>query len=605
MKRIVITFVILSRAAAACAPAKIAPLPDDPVAQYPKMKAGDKYTFVISGLDEEQWEVVEVRNAGSFTLRESNVSKKTHREMRVDTTYHITSDTKTVLGNIKLDFPLFPGKEWTDAYEVRPNVQATVNYRVTVFETVQTGAGSMKVFKIKYSTYWPYTGAASMGGTNFGELWYSPEAKMIVHNDYVSRSHKLLAYSVADDSGKRMAGGSGPAQVQTARTASSAASSPAKPAAAAVPSEAVRQAEEKIASALKEQQEKEAALKARAQQLAEKEAALKAEANRLTEEKLASEAKRLEEREAALKVESERLESEKRAAVAKGKKDKEDAAKSLIAAKVRAEAENIEANIPVSLQANGDAIAVVIGNRDYKNARMVSFAINDAELMKKYLVSTLGYKEGNVFFIANASKAEFELYFGNDKSHRGKLFNAVKQGRSDVFIYYSGHGAPGIKDRKGYFVPVEADPQYLELSGYPLEVLYENLAKLPARSTTVVLDACFSGSTVYENISPLVLEVQDPVIKAKNMVVLASAGGTQVSSWYHEKSHSMFTYFLLKALKDKTSDTNRDGKLTYDEVYSYIADKSEGVPYYARRINGVEQNPTISGQYQGKIFMAY
>jgi len=605
MKRTILALMLLISIAAGCTSIKIAPLPDDPVAQYPKMKAGDKFTFVISGLDEEQWEVVEVRNAGSFTLRESTATKKTLREMRVDTTYHITSDTKTVLGNIKLDFPLFPGKEWKDAYEVRPQVSATVDYRVTGFETVQTGAGSMKVFKIRYTTYWPYTGAASLGGTNFGELWYSPEAKMIVHNDYVSRSHKLMAYSVTDDSGKRIAGGAGAAQVQTARAASSAASSSPKPVVIAVPSEAVRQAEEKVASALKEQQEKEAALKVRAQRLAEKEAALKAEANRLTEEKLASEAKRLEEREAVLKAESERLEGEKRAAVAKAKKDKEEAAKALAMAKARAEAENIEANIPMSPQVNSDAIAIVIGNRDYKNARKVSFAVNDAELMKKYIVNTLGYKEGNVFFLANASKAEFELYFGNEKSYRGKLFNAVKEGRSDVFIYYSGHGAPGLKDRKGYFVPVEADPQYLELSGYPLDVLYENLAKVPARSTTVVLDACFSGSTVYENISPLVLEVQDPVIKAKNMVVLSSAGGTQVSSWYHEKGHSMFTYFLLKALKDKTADTNKDGKLSYDEVYSYIADKSEGVPYYARRINGVEQNPTISGQYQGKVFMAY
>ena len=74
----------------------------------------------------------------------------------------------------------------------------------------------------------------------------------------------------------------------------------------------------------------------------------------------------------------------------------------------------------------------------------------------------LGYKEGNIFFVNNASKSDFELYFGNDKSYRGKLYNAVKEGRSDVFVYYSGHGAPGLKDKKGYFVPVEADPQRSE-----------------------------------------------------------------------------------------------------------------------------------------------
>ena len=29
-------------------------------------------------------------------------------------------------------------------------------------------------------------------------------------------------------------------------------------------------------------------------------------------------------------------------------------------------------------------------------------------------------------------------------------------------FYYAGHGAPGLKDNKGYFVPVDCDPQYIE-----------------------------------------------------------------------------------------------------------------------------------------------
>lgn len=608
MKQFSHSMIVMILLATGCAPAKMAPLPGEPVAQFPKMKVGDAYTLVISGMDEERWEVVSVQSTGDFILKEKSGDGRARKEMRIDSAYRITGDKKSALSDLKLDFPLFPGKRWsyivsgTD-YNGRPS-DYSYDYHVHATDTVQTPAGTLFIFKIKYIRSNMLTGLVG-GGTRIGEIGYSPEAKMIVYNDFELRSHRVIAYSVADDPGKRIASGSIPEQGQLPRAAPLMVSPPAKQAVSAASTEALRMAEEKVSAALKEQQEREALLKARAQRLAEKEAALKAEANRLTEEKLAVDAKRLEEREAALKVEAEKIESEKRAAAAKAKKDKEDAAKALAMAKARAEAENIEANIPVSRRPNGDAIAVVIGNRDYRNAKKVAFAVSDADLMKKYLVNALGYKEGNVFFLTNASKADFEIYFGNEKSHRGKLFNAVKEGKSDVFIYYSGHGAPGLKDRKGYFVPIEADPQYLELSGYPLDVLYDNLAKLPTRSTTVILDACFSGSTVYENISPLVLEVQDPVIRAKNMVVLASAGGTQVSSWYHEKSHSMFTYFLLKALKDKSSDSNQDGKLTFDELYSYLSDKSEGVPYYARRVNGVEQNPTITGQYQGRVFVAY
>jgi hypothetical protein len=589
---------------------KTTPLAGDPVAQFPKMKVGDKYTFVISGMDQEVWEVTSVNSDGSFVLRVTSGGSAARQEIKVDNSYRLISDERTMLGNIKIDFPLFPEKRWSYTYvgEDFGGRQVTwiFDYHIVGYETVQMSTGPVQVFKIAYRRSSMNSSFVGSFQNIDGELWYAPDIRMIVYIGSARKSHKLLAYALMGDPGRGSL--ARPALVQGAMDKampSAGAHAAETGTAAGGKTEAVRQAEEKVAAALKAQQEKEAALKVQAQRLAEKEAALKAEANRLAEEKLAAEAKRLEEQEAALKAEAARLESARREAAVRAQKERDVAVQALAAARAREESENIEVNIPAATRPNPDAIAVVIGNRDYKNARTVSFAINDAELMKRYLVSTLGFKDGNVFLVTNASKSEFELLFGNERNYRGKLFNAVKEGRSDVFIYYSGHGAPGLKDRKGYFVPVEADPQYLELNGYPLDVLYENLAKLPARSVTVALDACFSGSTVYENISPLVLEVQNPAIRAKNMVIMASAAGTQVSSWYNEKNHSMFTYFLLRALKDPATDRNKDGKLTFEELYSFVADKSEGVPYYARRINGVEQNPTISGQYQGKVFLSY
>src|SRR2546426_1555509 len=47
--------------------------------------------------------------------------------------------------------------------------------------------------------------------------------------------------------------------------------------------------------------------------------------------------------------------------------------------------------------------------------------------------------------------------------------------------YYSGHGAP-TTDGGAYLVPVDADARRIQLNGYPLELLYRNLGKLPAVS---------------------------------------------------------------------------------------------------------------------------
>ena len=131
---------------------------------------------------------------------------------------------------------------------------------------------------------------------------------------------------------------------------------------------------------------------------------------------------------------------------------------------------DIETNIPITNKTNDNAIAVVIGNRDYKRTKRVDYAISDARLVKKYLIDVMGYKEGNIIFMPNATKAELETIFGNTRSHEGKLFEYVHPRLSDVFIYYSGHGTPGLKDKKRYLAPIDAEPTAIEMSGYPLGV---------------------------------------------------------------------------------------------------------------------------------------
>jgi len=85
---------------------------------------------------------------------------------------------------------------------------------------------------------------------------------------------------------------------------------------------------------------------------------------------------------------------------------------------------------------NSDAIAVVVGNQTYshKDIPSVKYAGNDALAMKKYLIDTLGYKDGNVIFESDTSKAGLEKIFGTERNHRGMLYNYIKPNKSDVFI---------------------------------------------------------------------------------------------------------------------------------------------------------------------------
>jgi hypothetical protein len=267
---------------------------------------------------------------------------------------------------------------------------------------------------------------------------------------------------------------------------------------------------------------------------------------------------------------------------------------------------DIEKNIVKTDMYNPNAIAVVIGNRNYKKKDIppVEFANRDANFVKEYLINTLGYREGNIIYVNDASQADFNSIFGTDKNHKGKLYNYVKSGKSDVFVYYSGHGAPDPESKNGYFVPVDCDPSLVALNGYLLNTFYKNISKIDYKSLTVVIDACFSGSSeggmLLHDISPVFIKVENPVTAKENSAIFTSATGEQVSSWYPEKKHSLFTYYFLKALQGE-ADKNNDKQLTIGEIKDYIDDK---VPYKARRLNNREQTPQAIGNVN-KVIVEY
>ena len=253
---------------------------------------------------------------------------------------------------------------------------------------------------------------------------------------------------------------------------------------------------------------------------------------------------------------------------------------------------------------NRHAVAVVIGNREYrhKDIPAVAYAIQDATMIKDLLITTFGYRDGNIIFKTNATKGEFENIFGSALDHKGMLFDYVSPGKSDVFVYYSGHGAPSLESKKGYILPVDGNPNTISISGYPLERLYSNLAKLDTQSITVITDACFSGAPLFKKASPVGIVVKNPLVAVKNTTIINSSAGTQLSSWYPLKGHGLFTYYFLLGMTGK-ADTNRDKQITTQEISVYINDH---VPYMARKLHdGRMQTPLIKTYSSKHVLVRY
>ena len=267
----------------------------------------------------------------------------------------------------------------------------------------------------------------------------------------------------------------------------------------------------------------------------------------------------------------------------------------------------LDTAVPKTSTERPDDVAVIIGIREYKNPDVpsVDYAVRDARTMKKYLVRTLGFQEENVIYAENADAATMTRIFGTTDDPRGQLYDWVKPGESSVFVYYSGHGAPNPETETAYFVPSNTNPNYLSQNGYPVNQLYENLGALPTESVTVVLEACFSGvsesGAVIQDISPAVLSVENPVMGMEDGLAFTAGAANQVSTWYNEKQHGLFTYYFLKGLRGN-ADANDDRAVTAREMETYLTEK---VPYRAQRMHSRKQTPQVIGQNRSRVLVRY
>lgn len=233
--------------------------------------------------------------------------------------------------------------------------------------------------------------------------------------------------------------------------------------------------------------------------------------------------------------------------------------------------------LPAAVAADPTAVALVIGIERYREALpKADFAAADARLAAAYFKRVLGVQDENLALLVDDRATRTDLA----KHIEQWLPNhAEKDGK--VYVYFSGHGAPDAAKGDSYLVPFDADPAYIKQTGYSIKSLYAQLAKLPVASVVVVMDSCFSGaggrSVLAKGARPLV-NVKTDVVPAKMTVISASAGD-QISNSYQEEGHGLFTYFLLKGLKEKGG---------FKGAYDYLGPEVSRV---ARRRYNSDQTP--------------
>lgn len=243
---------------------------------------------------------------------------------------------------------------------------------------------------------------------------------------------------------------------------------------------------------------------------------------------------------------------------------------------------DVDKDIPVNSYKNPNRYALIIGNEHYNNGvisssiKDVLYASSDANIFKNYCEKTLGIPNENIQLKIDANTIEMnrEINLLCEKIKR-------KNGNGEIIFYYSGHGSPDEKSKTPYLVPVG-----LELSeisqGINVSTIYNNFSLSNAKKTTVFLDACFTGIS---ETSKFIIPVAPPIPNDGNIVVFSATSSNQAAEPYEDKKHGMFTYFLLKKLKESK------GYISYKDLGDYL---TQEVGLASLNINRKAQDPQVT-----------
>ncbi len=246
--------------------------------------------------------------------------------------------------------------------------------------------------------------------------------------------------------------------------------------------------------------------------------------------------------------------------------------------------------LEVSKKSESDSVAIIIGIQNYKRLGKADFANQDAEKFAEYAHRALGIPKSRIKALTDADADQAAIL----KTFRNWLPLQVAKDKTDVFVFYSGHGLPAADGKSLFLLPYGVDHDLLDETAVDQRKIVAAIQAAKPRSVTMFMDSCYSGlsktgDALLAGAKPVTLKSTD-IGYPSEFTVMTASSPDQISSASTDLQHGIFSFYLMKGMEGG-ADLDKDGKITVGEMHKFLTDN---VPRQAMSMNR-KQEPQLVG----------
>lgn len=215
--------------------------------------------------------------------------------------------------------------------------------------------------------------------------------------------------------------------------------------------------------------------------------------------------------------------------------------------------------------------AILVGNSKFASLPALRCPGEDVEAMKKVLT------DENICWFS-------PVYALLDAPHN-EIFTRINEVLRDadkedlVLIYYSGHG---LLDNRGrlYLAANNTDPSLLHATAVSVSAIRDCLSQSRCQRFVLILDCCYAGAATADfrrNNSGISTDFDSgEAVEGIGEFVMSASNAIQRAEEKQNDSLSLFTKHIVEGLSNSSADTDGDGVVRLDELYTYVKDRLAG-----------------------------